>query len=213
MLLVHEETVEHNTTEYQSSTELQEGRMEEVVELSSNSVVGLSNPKTMKVKGKIAQSEVATLIDCGATHNFISNRLVQKLGLSWKTTPGYCVLLGSGQAIKGEDICKGVILTLQNIEIVEDFLPLDLGSADVILGMKWLELLGGMQVNWKLLTMRFKVGEVPMIQQGDPSLSASLISLKAMWKNLREQGEKVLVELGHIGMVDHTCDFNVLDAL
>ena len=60
------------------------------------------------------------------------------------------MLLGSGQAIKGEGICKGVILTLQDIEIVEDFLPLDLGRADVILGMKWLESLKGMQVNWKL---------------------------------------------------------------
>ena len=43
-------------------------------------------------------------------------------------------------------------------------------------------------MNWKLLTMRFKVGEVTVILQGDPSLSASLISLKAMWKNLWEQG-------------------------
>ena len=98
------------------------------------------------------------------------------------------MLLGSGQTIKGEGICKGVILNMQNIEIVEDFLPLDLGNADVILGMKWLGSLGGMQVNWKLLTMRFKVGELTVILQGDPSLSASLISLKAMWKNLREQG-------------------------
>ena len=47
------------------------------------------------------------------------------------------MLLGSGQTIKGEG-CKGVIPTMQNIEIVEDFLPLDLGNADVILGMKWL---------------------------------------------------------------------------
>ena len=129
---------------------------------------------------------MVTLIDCGATHNFISNWLVKKLGLSWETTFGYSVLLGLGQAIKGEGICKGVILTLKNIEVVEDFLPLNLGSADVILGMKWLESLGGMLVNWKLLTMSFKVREMTMILQGDPSLNTSLISLKAMWKNLRE---------------------------
>lgn len=54
-------------------------------------------------------------------------------------------------------VMSWLILTLQNIEVVEDFLPLELGSADVILGMQWLELLGGMQVNWKNLTMRFKV--------------------------------------------------------
>ena len=62
MLLVHEEAVEQDTTKYQNSPELQEGGMEKVVELSSNFLVRLFNPKTMKVKGKIAQQEVVTLI-------------------------------------------------------------------------------------------------------------------------------------------------------
>ena len=99
------------------------------------------------------------MINCEATHNFILNRVVLNLGLPLETTSEYCVLLGSGQAIKGEGIYRGAVLTLQNIETVEDFLPLDLGSAYVILGMKWLESLGGLQVNWKLLTMKFKVGK------------------------------------------------------
>ena len=61
------------------------------------------------------------------------------------------------------------------------FLPLELGSVDVILGMKWLESLGGMQVDWRNLTMRFQVGGVSVIIQGDPSLSTSLVSLKTLW--------------------------------
>ena len=161
--------------------------MEEVAELYLNSVV-VSAPKIMKVKGKIAQQEVITLIDYGATHNFISNKVIQKLGLLLEATSGYGALMGYGRAIKGEGICKGIVPTLQNIEIVEVILSLDLGSVDVILGMKWLESLGGMHVNWKLLTMRFKVGEVTVILQGDPSLNASLVSLKAMWKALRTRG-------------------------
>ena len=40
-----------------------------------------------------------------------------------------------------------------------------------------------------------------MILQGDPNLSTSLVSLKAMWKALRQQGEGVLVELGSIGVL------------
>ena len=39
-------------------------------------------------------------------------------------------------AVKGEDIYREVFLTLQNIEReCRIFLPLDLGSADIILGM------------------------------------------------------------------------------
>lgn len=45
----------------------------EGVELSMNSVVGLTSPKTMKMKDTINGQEVVVLIDFGATHNFISS--------------------------------------------------------------------------------------------------------------------------------------------
>ena len=45
------------------------------------------------------------------------------------------VHMGTGLSVKGEGICKGVVLQLQNIEIVQDFLPLQLGSVGIILGM------------------------------------------------------------------------------
>ena len=126
-----------------SIDEPQEEEVKEVAELSLNSMVGLSTPRTMKVKGKIAQHEVVVLIDYGAIDNFISTKLVQELELPLECTSGYGILMGTGTTIKGKGLCRGVIFTLQNIEIVEDFLPLELGSANVILGMQWLESLGG----------------------------------------------------------------------
>lgn len=95
-------------------------------------------------------------------------------------------------------MCKGVVLTLQNIEIMEDFLLLELGSTDVILGMQWLETLRGMQVNWKALTMKFRISGIAVTLQGDPSLSSSLVSLKAMLKALKKEREGMLVELGSL---------------
>ena len=50
-----------------------------IVELSINSVVGLSNSGTMKVRGEIKGKEVVILVDCGAIHNFISEKLVKNL--------------------------------------------------------------------------------------------------------------------------------------
>lgn len=109
-----------------------------------NSVVGLTAPQTMKLKGEIEQQPVVVLIDGGATHNFISVELVQLLGLSREETTGYGVIMGTGMAVQGAGICKRVKLQLQNLQIVEDFLPLELGSSDVILGMKWLAAVGKM---------------------------------------------------------------------
>ena len=74
-----------------------------VIELSINSVVGLSNPGTMKVKGKTKEREVVILIECGATHNFISTNVVEELQLATKDTSHYGVILGSDIAMKGRE--------------------------------------------------------------------------------------------------------------
>lgn len=108
------------------------------VELSLNSVVGLTEPRTLKLRGEVHGLDVVVLIDCGATHNFISTHLVEAIQLPIQETPQYGVMIGLGKHIKGMGVCKGVVLKLQGITIVEDFLPLPLGSTNLILGLKWL---------------------------------------------------------------------------
>lgn len=105
--------------------------------------------------------------------------------------------MGNGLTIKADGVCKGVALSLQNLEVIEEFLPIELGGNDLVLDMKWLESLGHMQVNWQLLTMKFQVGGVIVILQGDPSLGKSLVSLKAMMRTVLHEGEAVLLELQH----------------
>ena len=66
--------------------------------------------------------------------------------------------MGTRDSIRGEGICKGITLYLQGIDIVEDFLPLGLGSSDIILGIQWLATLGMTHTNWKLQVMKFQLG-------------------------------------------------------
>lgn len=138
------------------------------------------------------------MIDCGASHNFLSVDLVKKLAIPRVGTSGYGVLMGTSLAVKGEGICRGVVLTLQNLEIMEDFLPLELGNANVILGMQWLASLGGMHVNWGTLTTKFQVGGVTVTPRGNLAMCKSLVFPKAMMKAIKDQGAGVLVELGTI---------------
>ena len=73
-------------------------------ELSLNSVVGLSIPKTMKLRGQIARLEVVVMINCDVSHNFLSMDLVQKLGIPSVGLHCFGVLMGTGLSLKGEGV-------------------------------------------------------------------------------------------------------------
>ncbi|GJY45837.1 putative mitochondrial protein [Tanacetum coccineum] len=114
----------------------------DMVEVSLNSVMGFTPNRTMKLRGKIGDREVAVLIDCGATHNFISSKIVEELGLAVSDSGTYNVTLGNGETTRSKGICKGLVVVFPEIQVFEDFLPLELGSTDAILGIKWLQTLG-----------------------------------------------------------------------
>lgn len=70
-----------------------------LTEVSLNSVVGFTSPKTMKLKGSMHGQEV-TLIDLDAMHNFISIKLVNQLLVPVSKTEAYVVTIGTGKAIQ-----------------------------------------------------------------------------------------------------------------
>nr|GEV60684.1 hypothetical protein [Tanacetum cinerariifolium] len=166
----------------------------DMVEVTLNSVMGFTPNRTMKLRGKIGDREVAVLIDCGATHNFISSKIVEELGLAVSDSGTFNVTLGNGETTS-KGICKGLVVVFPEIQVFEDFLPLELGSTDAILGIKWLQTLGDVKMNWKLLTVKFMVGLGEATLCGDPSLCRSKLSLKAMEKSLKANTECYLVEL------------------
>ena len=47
-------------------------------------MVGIINPKTMNLVGKIWEEESIVMIDPGATNNFVSNQVVQKLSIPYE---------------------------------------------------------------------------------------------------------------------------------
>ncbi|GKC55290.1 ty3-gypsy retrotransposon protein, partial [Tanacetum coccineum] len=167
----------------------------DMVEVSLNSVMGFTPNRTMKLHGKIGDREVVVLIDYEATHNFISSKIVEELGLAVSDSGTFNVTLGNGETTRSKGICKGLVVVFPEIQVFEDFLPLELGSTDAILGIKWLQTLGDVKMNWKLLTMKFMVGLGEVTLCGDPSLCRSKLSLKAMEKSLTANAECYLVEL------------------
>lgn len=146
-----------------------------IVELSINSVVGLLNLDTMKLKGKINGEVVIVLIDCGAKHNFISKKLVSLLKLPMEETSNYGVKLGSGTTTKGKEICKKVELMIGKWKMVDSFVPQEV---DAILGMQWLHSLGVTEMDQSNLTMTSHKGGCKVVSTGVPSLNKARVSLK-----------------------------------
>ena len=81
-------------------------------EVSLNLVIGLSSPKTMKLRGLIGDRTVVVIIVPGATHNFIALGVVKELGLAVTDSGSFGVHLGNGEAIREKGVCKNVQLHL-----------------------------------------------------------------------------------------------------
>lgn len=122
----------------------------EVAEISISSIAGISSSRTIKLRGTLRGRDVIVMIDSGATHNFVSKKLVEQLQLETDKTRGYSVLTAGGVTFRDAGLCSELELELPGCTITSSFLPLELGSADAILGIQWLETLGNMKVNWKL---------------------------------------------------------------
>lgn len=96
--------------------ELQKAEVVNAVKLSLDSMMRFSSPGTLKMKGMIENEVVIVLIDCGATYNFLAQKLVEELKLPLVETMHPGVIMGKGSAAKGKGMCR-VVLTIGELMI------------------------------------------------------------------------------------------------
>lgn len=143
---------------------------------------GMTQPQTMKLQGMVKGESVLVLIDSGASHNFISTKLVQKLGLAVDPTNSFQVRLGDGHRKQTQGCCKDLDVQSRNYAFSGEFFLFELGGVDVILGVAWLATLGEVKVNWRTLTMTFLNRGQTVEVRGDPSLTKTFISPRSLLK-------------------------------
>lgn len=90
----------------------------------------------MKLLGTVRNTKLIVMIDPRATNNSMSNLAVQKLGSPYEKCEKFDVILGNGDEILRQGICRQVHLQLQGIEVVHDFRSLELENTDMILGIE-----------------------------------------------------------------------------
>ena len=85
-------------------------------QLSLHSIGGFTTRKSLKLWGKIKNKKVIVLIDCGATHNFISLMLVEELRLEVTPTCPYSIEVGDGHKVRCQGVCRSLPIELQDLQ-------------------------------------------------------------------------------------------------
>jgi hypothetical protein len=98
---------------------------------------------TVKFQGEIHGVPVLVLVDSGATHKFISQKLVQKMGWPVEGTPQMKIKLGDGFQTMTSGFCRDLEVQIGELKLMPSMHLFQLGGIDVVLGIKWLKTLGG----------------------------------------------------------------------
>ncbi|KAL1225386.1 hypothetical protein V5N11_009041 [Cardamine amara subsp. amara] len=175
----------------------------QLMELSFSSFMGILSPTTTKLRGAIGKKDIVIMLDNGATHNFISPDAVKKLKLRSKDDSNLNVRLGTGIAGKGIGVCSNVSFSVQGLNCTTDFITLDLGQVDVILGIYWLRTLGKCKVNWGTHEYSFQYEGKTVTLRGEPELHSGTLSLKLLSTNVSVKKKGVEVELYNHQVVKH----------
>ncbi|XP_024028604.1 uncharacterized protein LOC112093764 [Morus notabilis] len=201
VLLVSEEEEE----KVEDSVEAGEPPIEEaegMAGISLNSLMGVSSANTLKLRGTIGSREVMVLVDSGASHNFLSLRVVRELQIPLATTGTYRIQVGNGACFKRQGVCKGVELKIQGYSILGEFVPFELGCAKVVLGVAWLQTLGEVRADWQKFTLKFKSEAGWVCLAGDPTLKLEPVSLKTLTRTCHGDMAGALLEIHAIEGAD-----------
>ncbi|KAJ1437554.1 Retrotransposon gag domain [Sesbania bispinosa] len=139
------------------------------LQLSLYSMAGLTSSKSWKIMGaRVNDQQVVALIDCRASHNFISQELVERLKLPVKETSPYTVEVGDGHKVECRGVCENLVIRIQ-------------GMAGWVIG----------EVRADFGKLILIIGEGPMEKTmvGDPALTRSQASIKGLMQALKEDGE------------------------
>ncbi|KZV21493.1 peroxidase 64, partial [Dorcoceras hygrometricum] len=174
------------------------------VELPLFSISGMTQPQTMKLRGKVQNAEAVAMIDSGASHNFVSRKLIEKLGTRIDEEVQFGVCLGDGTKVQCQGICKELEIQMGTYKAVITGHLFELGGVELILEVEWLRTLGEVLVDWNKMEMRFSEKGQLVELKGDPTLQRSMLSLKSIGKVTEVEFSATLLAVERITLGEGT---------
>jgi hypothetical protein len=117
---------------------------------------GVPRYDTLRIRGIIQGQQTITLIDGGATHNFIDASLVSRRALQTEEFEGFDVVVADGHTVECLDIVPNLDMKLGKYTVRDTFYVVDLLDTDVVLGVQWMITMGKITTNYQTLEMGFR---------------------------------------------------------
>jgi hypothetical protein len=96
---------------------------------------GVPRYDTLQIRGTIQGQRQISLIDGGATHNFIDASLVSRRALQIEEFEGFNVAVADGHIVECLDRVPNLEIKLGNYTVRDTFYVVDLSDTDVVLGV------------------------------------------------------------------------------
>jgi hypothetical protein len=173
----------------------QKGALDDEPVISLHAIIGSPTPSTMRVKGRLNNNGITSLMDSGSTHNFLSTRWAEKVGLKPNHTRRLQVIVANGERLECRGLYKGLLLWMQGEPFVVDFFLLALEGNDAMLGTQWFHTLGLICWDFGKLWMKFwwKGKEVEL--KGQAALVHRVVEESGVCRELKKKKPRLALSI------------------
>jgi hypothetical protein len=118
-------------------------------------LLGTPRFHTFRVRGVLRRHGITTLFDGGETHNFIDLAWVARRQMTTKEFKGFSVTMVDGYNVSCTKNISKLVVTLGNYTLTNGFCIIDMADFNIVLGVRWLQTLGDITSNYKVMKMKF----------------------------------------------------------
>ena len=137
----------------------------EEAEITLQSLTGWGSHKTNRTYTETQRRTLITLIDSGASHNFINDKTAALLNLQLTPTKPFHVRVADGFPLQCDGVYRKVQTRVDGVNFPIDLFPIPLKGLDMVIGIQWLIQLGPTLCDWEAQTLQFtQAGETKTIR-------------------------------------------------
>ncbi|XP_031488870.1 uncharacterized protein LOC116256612 [Nymphaea colorata] len=179
------QTRRHRHTEKKKEVTKEEAPTKEEKPTEAESLHSMQNPNkpnSFRVFGRINGKKILTLLDNGATRNFLTEEAARKCNVLLESSQPQTIVVGGGLRLKCLSEGKNMEIVIKKKSFRIDFLVIPLDGVDLILGMPWFFTLGIISWDVRNFSMTFTPdGETEsMTLQGITSTTRPKAALRAI---------------------------------